>query len=125
MITDDDYALTLYRIPGKFSELRDPPRVTPKPGILMMHSMFWDMNQWVSNDADKAQAFNLVDGGFDVWMGNSRGVSYSSGHLNYTKHDQEYWQFNIESMGFHDLPAFMEFIFAKTGLEKIGYLGHS
>ena len=68
------------------------------------------MTQWVSNDADKANAFILADAGYDVWMGNNRGSTFSKGHTKYTRHDFEYWQFYQEEMGTIDVPTFIDFI---------------
>lgn len=90
VITDDDYVNTLYRIPGKFT--KEKP-TEPKPAVLFMHSQDWDMTQWVSNDAERSNAFILSEQGYDVWMGNNRGSSFSKGHLKYTRKDFEYWQF--------------------------------
>ena len=95
LVTSDDYILTLYRIPGKFSEAasnrKSKVQNGPKPAVLMLHSQDWDMTQWVSNDYDRAQAFTLSEAGYDVWMGNNRGSAYSRGHLKYTKKDYEFW----------------------------------
>ena len=49
------------------------------------------MTQWVTNDADKANAFILAEAGYDVWMGNNRGCTFSRGHLKYTREDYEFW----------------------------------
>ena len=88
-MTKDDYLLTLYRIPGEFAEAK--AKTTQKPAVLMLHSQDWDMTQWVTNDADKANAFILAEAGYDVWMGNNRGSTFSKGHTEYTRHDFEYW----------------------------------
>ena len=83
------------------------------------------MTQWVSNDADKAQAFILSDAGYDVWMGNNRGSAYSRGHVTYDRDDFEFWQFYQEEMGTIDVPTFIDFITEKTGNAKVSYVGHS
>ena len=43
-----------------------------------------DANQWVINSADRAPAFDVVNAGYDVWIGNNRGSKYSMGHPSLT-----------------------------------------
>ena len=117
--------LTLFRIPGKFAEAKQGNTATQKPAVLMLHSQDWDMTQWVSNDADKANAFILAEAGYDVWMGNNRGSTFSRGHTKYTRDDFEFWQFYQYEMGTIDVPTFIDFIIEKTGLPSISYVGHS
>jgi hypothetical protein len=73
VVTDDDYILSLWRIPGTFEE---SPTHT-KPPILLMHGLGYDATQWVFNSPDVAPAFVLSRKGYDVWLGNSRGTSHS------------------------------------------------
>ena len=81
---------------------------------------------WVVNDADKAPAFLLARAGFDVWLGNNRGNVYSNRHVNMTKDQKEFWDFDFEEMGLFDQPANIEHILNTTGLEKLSaYIGHS
>ena len=58
-------------------------------------------------------------------MGNNRGSPFSLGHVEYTKDQQEYWNFYQEEMGTIDIPTFLDFILGKTGLETLSYVGHS
>ena len=35
----------------------------------------------------------LADAGFDVWMANVRGNTYSRRHINFTTKDTRFWEF--------------------------------
>jgi len=122
LVTPDDYVLSLYRIPGTFSEMQQGVK---KPAVLMMHAQDCDMMEWVWNDSERANAFILARAGYDVWMGNNRGNKYSSAHLSLSPRDKAYWDYYQEDMGLKDLPTFIDFILETTGLETISYVGHS
>ena len=122
LVTPDDYILSLYRIPGTFSEMQQQVK---KPAVLMMHAQDCDMMEWVWNDSERANAFILARAGYDVWMGNNRGSKYSTGHLSLSTRDKAYWDFYQKEMGMKDLPTFIDFILESTGLETISYVGHS
>ena len=91
----------------------------------MMHAQDADMMEWVVNSEDKANAFILSRAGYDVWMGNNRGSKYGSYHKTLKTSDKAFWNFYQEDMGRKDVPAFVDFILDKTGLESISYVGHS
>lgn len=95
-MTPDDYVLSLYRIPGTFSEMQQGVK---KPAVLMMHAQDCDMMEWVWNDNDRANAFILARAGYDVWMGNNRGNRYSNTHLTLNNKERAYWDFYQEDMG--------------------------
>jgi len=38
-------------------------------------------------------AYVMADIGYDVWMGNSRGNTYSKRHINLTATRKEFWNF--------------------------------
>ena len=79
------------------------------------------------NYADKSPAFIAANQGFDVWLGNSRGNKYSSGHtsLDPVKDAKEYWSFDWVEMGRYDVPASIDYILNATNFEKVAYVGHS
>jgi pimeloyl-ACP methyl ester carboxylesterase len=96
---------------------------------LLQHGLESDASQWVLNVPSKAPAFNLVDAGYDVWMGNNRGCAYSVMHKTLdpnSKHDAaKYWDFDYEDMGMKDLNAEIDFILSATGQTSVSYVGHS
>ena len=124
VITEDDYILSLYRIPGKFTEARDK-RNSPKPAVLFVHALDANMMEYVLNDADKANAFILVNEGYDVWLGNNRGSQYSHGHLTLSTDSRDYWDYWTADLGLKDVPTFIDHILETTGLPNLSYIGHS
>ena len=116
--TDDGYILTIHRIPhGK-----DGP-TGPRPVVFVQHGLLCSSADWVLSYPTKALgifegyhcnkfdtyydsmckcicdliillAFILSDAGYDVWLGNYRGNTYSRAHLHFDPDtDLDYWQF--------------------------------
>lgn len=79
------------------------------------------------NYDDVAPAFVAARAGYDVWLGNSRGNTYSLGNTKYDpwKNEKKYWDFDWEEMGQYDIPASLDYITALTGHPKVAYIGHS
>nr|CAD7398818.1 unnamed protein product [Timema cristinae] len=48
--------------------------------------------------SEKEGGYNLVDAGYDVWLGNNRGNSYSRKHVNLTTSNKKYWDFRFTSV---------------------------
>ena len=120
VVTADGYVSQMYRIPGKVGDNN-----TKKPAVLLQHGLECDMNFWIPNDPSVTPAFVLASQGYDVWLGNNRGTRYSQNHVTLDPKSAEYWRFSQEEYGLKDLPAFIDHILAKTGQEKLTYIGHS
>ncbi|KAI4495300.1 hypothetical protein M0804_001501 [Polistes exclamans] len=112
--TEDGYLLTLHRISGKF---KSHP-------ILLQHGLLASSTDWVLTGPRKSLAFILADYGYDVWLGNFRGNTYSRAHKNLSTNDAKFWDFSWHEMGIYDLPAMISYI---TNLKKsnLTYIGHS
>ncbi|XP_020279750.1 lipase 3-like isoform X2 [Pseudomyrmex gracilis] len=122
VITFDGYVLELHRITGKAnsSDLH-----IQKPVAFVMHGLLCNSAVWVLPGPEKGLAFILADAGYDVWLGNARGTTYSRKHTDLSVLDKEYWDFSWHEIGTRDLPATIDYILKTTRREKLFYLGHS
>ena len=124
--TDDDYILTTFHILGKTGEARN---TTSAGSVLIQHGDQEDGTSWMSNYHNSGNTsfhLQLVDAGYDVWIGNNRGTMYSWGHKTYdAATDNEYWNWTWADMGVYDDRANITAIKAATGEDKIFYIGYS
>lgn len=67
----------------------------------------------------------MADLGYDVWMGNFRGNTYSRKHESLNPDLPEFWCFTFHELAVHDLPAMIDYVLDKTGAKTISYVGHS
>ncbi|CAH0561483.1 unnamed protein product [Brassicogethes aeneus] len=119
ILTDDGYFLTLHRIPGPKSGKRGGQPV------FLQHGLLASSFDWVA-DKNISLGFILADMGYDVWLGNSRGNTYSKAHISIPVDSSNYWNFSFHEMGIYDLPAALKYVGEVTKMEgEIIYIGHS
>jgi len=133
--TVDGYILELHRIPFGLHEATKKKRKkknkmkrnkkAPRPVIFLQHGLLCSSSDWILNPTNKALGYMLADRGYDVWMGNARGNTYSRQHVNLSTSDDQYWKFTWDEMGRYDIPAELNYVLNKTERQKLIYIGHS
>ncbi|XP_013099817.1 lipase 3 [Stomoxys calcitrans] len=130
--TDDGYILTVHRIPHSPSTLTQSQQIPhsatqhrPKPVIMLQHGFGLSSEGWVLPDREIALAYQLADAGFDVWLGNQRGNSYSQQHTHYDTWTDDFWNFSFHEIGYYDLAAVFDYMLMKTNNTAVHYVGYS
>ncbi|XP_063018938.1 putative lysosomal acid lipase/cholesteryl ester hydrolase [Melospiza melodia melodia] len=122
VMTEDGYFLSLNRIPHGKEGTRLSGARTP---VLIVHGFCLDGGDWVDNLPENSLAFILADAGYDVWIGNNRGSSWSRRHRNLSTASEEFWDFSFHEMAVYDLPAMVGFILMQTEQKQLFYVGHA
>lgn len=114
VVTEDGYILKLFHIPGD----RDKT-------VLLMHGVLDSADTFMIRGAGSLAAA-LATAGYDVWIGNYRGTTYSRRHerLNPNTNDS-FWDFSFHEIGSYDLPAVIDFILQKNNVKQLSAIGHS
>ncbi|XP_068637207.1 uncharacterized protein [Aristolochia californica] len=97
VITSDGYVLLLERIPR-----RDSQKV-----LYLQHGIMDSSMGWVSNGVVGSPAFAAYDQGYDVFLGNLRGL-VSREHVDKNISSRRYWRYSINEHGTRDVPAMVE-----------------
>jgi len=121
--TDDGYIIELHRIPHGINNAGEPD----KPVVFVMHGLMSSSADWTNSGVNRSLAYLLADLGYDVWMGNARGTTWSREHVIYDPDVdlKDFWEFSWHEIGYYDLPASIDYALAATGQEKLFYIGHS
>nr|XP_022912354.1 lipase 3-like [Onthophagus taurus] len=123
--TDDGYLLEIHRIPYG---LKNGPAEN-KPVIFLMHGLLSSSADWINMGPEKSLGFLLADMGYDVWMGNARGNTWSRKHVSLNPDgffdQRKFWAFSWNEIGMYDLPAMIDYILEVTNQNSLYYIGHS
>ncbi|KAJ8946242.1 hypothetical protein NQ314_008930 [Rhamnusium bicolor] len=77
--TDDGYVLGLHRIPHGRNESGDNTKT--KPAVLIMHGLCSSSVDFFVLGPERSIALLLADQGYDIWLGNNRGTTWSRNHI--------------------------------------------
>ncbi|XP_062211819.1 uncharacterized protein LOC133912879 [Phragmites australis] len=97
VVTSDGYVLLLERIPR-----RDSRKV-----VLFQHGILDSSMGWVSNGVVGSPTFAAYDQGYDVFLGNLRGL-VSREHIDKNISSYKYWKYSVNEHGTKDMPAIIE-----------------
>lgn len=118
--TEDGYILNLWRIKhgAKGSGTNSHP-------VVLNHGLLACGHTFMSNHPHLALAFVLADSGYDVWLANNRGNTFSRNSTKLNPNKKDFWDFDFEDMAVYDIPANLKYIARTTGVQKVPYIGHS
>ncbi|XP_067204975.1 lipase 3-like isoform X2 [Linepithema humile] len=117
VLTEDGYLLTIHRIPGGENS----------PVVFLQHCLLCSSAIWVIIGKGKALPYKLADQGYDVWLGNFRGNTYSRAHISLSPSpsNAKFWDFSFDEMGTYDLPAMISYVTYLTSKPVHTYIGYS
>ncbi|XP_045469892.1 lipase 3-like [Harmonia axyridis] len=119
--TKDRYINIMYRIPyGKCGNTNGQRR----PAVLLNHGMICSSAIFIDQNP---LGYYLADNGYDVWLLNNRGTTFSTKHEDYDaeKEKDKYWDFGFHEIAIFDLPAFIDFVLDHTRRRTICHIGFS
>ena len=85
--TSDGFLLTLHRMPR--------PNGIP---VLLQHGFQGDSGNFVHGGPDDGLGFGLYDMGFDAYLGNGRGNTYSRKHQTMSPEDDTFWHWSFQEI---------------------------
>ena len=75
--------------------------------------------RWLVNLPNQSLPYILADEGFEVWLGNIRGNTYTRSHTFLSEDTRTFWLFSWDQFAKYDLPAMVNYISAKSGNDKV------
>lgn len=130
MQTTDGYLLCLHRLAWKRGEegqrTNSSKGGVKKPVIYLHHGLMMNSEIWVClTDDERCLVFQLVEKGYDVWLGNNRGNKYSKKSIHHAPTSPAFWNFSMDEFAFHDIPDSINYILSATNQPSLSYIGFS
>jgi len=123
--TKDGFILGLHRMLPQEGSHCDGERADSKGVVFFQHGFMQNSEAFIVRGPGKSLPYILVDLGYDVWLGNSRGNKYSYKHINLSPKEDKFWDFSIDDLAIFDLPAMISYVLRQTGRSSISYVGFS
>ena len=102
--TEDGYIITVFQLHSKEYNGES------KGSILLQNGLFEDASSWLQTPQNEKNAavyniplpLRLIENGYDVWLGNMRGSTYSRHHTHFDANDptSRYWNFSLIEKGY-------------------------
>lgn len=128
--TGDGYLLGLHRLPCRKGEehlrVNQGAGSVQKKVVYLHHGLLMSSEVWVClTEETRSLAFQLVEQGYDVWLGNNRGNKYSKKSVKHSPISNEFWSFSIDEFALYDVPDSIGYILEVTGQPSLSYIGFS
>ena len=111
--TPDHYILEMHRIPWSKHDNDFGSNIT-RPVVFLQHGLLSSDFDFVVQGPGKSLAYLLSDDGYDVWMGNFRGNTYSRDHSSLDPDQFDYWRYSWDQMAEYDLPTMLSHVIGYT-----------
>ncbi|XP_033005088.1 lysosomal acid lipase/cholesteryl ester hydrolase-like [Lacerta agilis] len=122
ILTEDGYYLQANRIPHG---INCSGKTGPRSVALLVVDIILEGRNWIANLPSNSLGFVLADAGYDVWILNNRGTTWSRRHKHFSIFQKEFWNFSFHETAIYDIPAAINFILQKTKQKSLYYIGHS
>ena len=119
VITEDRYINTIWILTSK-----DPNNRNGK-SIILQHGLIDGGFTFLILEQDCLPK-KLCEEGYTVYIPYMRGTQFSRSHLDYDSGlNSHYWDFSFDQLAEFDLPANINYVKKRDGVDKVYFLGHS
>lgn len=128
IITSDGYILKIHRVlPIGVSTLPKSAKsgCPIKPVIFLVHGFSSSSIEFVFMGRGKSLAYELVESGYDVFLGNWRGGYFTETHTTLSPSQDKFWDFSLTEIATIDTAESIDYVRTQTNSNKIFIYGES